>query len=43
MFDDPIFRVLGLALLPAAGNFGGGLLAEWLRPSQRWINRSLGK
>ena len=36
-----ILMVLGLALLPAAGNFGGGLLAEWLRPSQKNVNRAL--
>jgi ZIP family zinc transporter len=33
--------VLGLAMLPAAGSFGGGLLAEWLRPSQAFLNRAL--
>ncbi len=33
--------VIGLALLPALGNFGGGLLAEWLRPSQKTLNRAL--
>ena len=36
-----LLTVLGLALLPAAGNFGGGLLAEWLRPSQSTLNRAL--
>ena len=36
-----ILMVLGLALLPALGNFGGGLLAEWLRPSQKTLNRAL--
>lgn len=25
-----ILLVLGLVLLPAMGNFGGGLLAEWI-------------
>jgi ZIP family zinc transporter len=39
--DDGILMVLGLALLPALGNFGGGVLAEWLRPSEKTINRSL--
>ena len=33
--------VLGLALLPAAGNFAGGLLAEWRRPSRALVNRAL--
>ena len=33
--------VLGLALLPAVGNFGGGLLAEWRQPSQKTLNRAL--
>ena len=36
-----ILKVLGLAFLPALGNFGGGLLAEWLRPSQKTLNRAL--
>ena len=36
-----ILLVLGLALLPALGNFGGGLLAEWLRPSPIALNRAL--
>ncbi len=39
--DGGILMVLGLALLPGLGNFGGGLLAEWLRPSEMTINRSL--
>ena len=39
--SDGILMVLGLALLPAAGNFGGGVLAEWLRPSQKTLNRTL--
>ena len=38
---DGVLMVLGLALLPALGNFGGGLLAEWLRPSQKTLNRAL--
>jgi ZIP family zinc transporter len=33
--------VLGLSLLPALANFTGGLLAEWLRPSPRTLNRAL--
>lgn len=36
-----IFSVLGLALLPALGNFGGGLLSEWLNPSKKILNRTL--
>ena len=36
-----LLSILALALLPAAGNFGGGLLAEWLRPSQSAVNRAL--
>lgn len=34
----PIF---GLALLPALGNFSGGVLAEFLRTSRRNLNRAL--
>ena len=33
--------VLGLAFLPTLGNFGGGVLAEWLHPSQKILNRAL--
>ena len=33
--------VLGLALLPALGNFSGGLLAEYLPTSKRNLNRAL--
>jgi zinc transporter, ZIP family len=33
--------VLGLALLPALGNFSGGLFAEYLRTSKRNLNRAL--
>lgn len=33
--------VLGLALLPALGNFAGGLLAEFLQTSKRNLNRAL--
>lgn len=36
-----ILTVLGLALLPALGNFVGGLLAEWRQPSQKTVNRAL--
>lgn len=36
-----ILGVLGLAFLPALGNFGGGVLAEWLHPSQKMLNRAL--
>lgn len=39
--SDGILQVLGLALLPAVGNFSGGLLAEWLRRSQAMLNRAL--
>ncbi|MEQ8636364.1 MULTISPECIES: ZIP family metal transporter [Gimesia] len=34
-------KVLGLALLSALGNFGGGVIAEWLHPSQKTLNRAL--
>ena len=33
--------VLGLSSLPALGNFIGGLLSEWLNPSQNFVNRAL--
>lgn len=33
--------VVGLALLPALGNFGGGVLAEWLPPSRTVLNYAL--
>ena len=36
-----ILMVLGLAFLPALGNFAGGLLAEWRQPSQKNLNRAL--
>ena len=39
--DGGLLAVLGLALFPALGNFAGGLLAEWLRPSQTTLNRAL--
>jgi len=38
---SPLLLVIGLALLPAFGNFAGGLLAEWLNPPPRAINRAL--
>lgn len=36
-----LLTVIGLALLPALGNFAGGLLAEFRRPSKRSLNRAL--
>ena len=39
--DRSILVTLGLALLPAAGNSAGGLLAEWLHPSRHIVNRAL--
>ncbi len=39
--DGGILSVLGLALLPAAGNFAGGLVAEWCPPSKKMLNRAL--
>lgn len=39
--DREILAVLGLAFLPALGNFGGGLLAEWLGPSRDIVNHAL--
>ena len=39
--DQDILTVLGLALLPAAGNFAGGLASEFLRPSGAMVNRAL--
>lgn len=33
--------VLALALLPAAGNFAGGLLAELVAARERWLSRAL--
>ena len=38
---DNIWLVLGLALLPALGNFGGGLAAEASRTSGRRLNYAL--
>lgn len=39
--NGELWSILGLALLPAAGNFGGGLIAEWLPPSATTLNRAL--
>ena len=39
--DPGILAVLALALLPAAGNFTGGLASEFLRPSPAMLNRAL--
>ncbi|MEZ4409333.1 MAG: hypothetical protein R3A52_23115 [Polyangiales bacterium] len=36
-----IWTVLLLATLPGAGNFAGGMLAEFTRPSARALNRAL--
>lgn len=36
-----LLTVIGLALLPALGNFAGGMLAELRRPSKRNVNRAL--
>ncbi|MCB2202496.1 peptidoglycan-binding protein [bacterium] len=36
-----VLNVLLLALLPAAGNFLGGVLSEWLKPSHNVVNRAL--
>ena len=36
-----LLKVIGLAILPALGNFSGGMLAEWLHPSQKTLNRAL--
>ena len=41
LIDNQILTVLGLAALPALGNFGGGLLAEWLTPSEKILNYAL--
>jgi ZIP family zinc transporter len=38
---NSIWQVLGLALLPALGNFAGGLLAERFPVSKRQLNRAL--
>ena len=39
--NDGLVIVIALALLPALGNLGGGLLAEWLGPLDRLLNYSL--
>jgi ZIP family zinc transporter len=36
-----VLRVLALALLPAAGNFAGGVLAELIPTSRRTLSRAL--
>lgn len=36
-----LFFVMAVASLPAAGNFIGGLLSEWLNPSKHFVNRAL--
>ena len=36
-----LWVVLLLALLPGAGNFAGGLVAEFMTPSSRWLNWAL--
>lgn len=39
--NNEFLTVLGLALLPALGNFGGGVFAEFLRPSKTTLNHTL--
>lgn len=39
--NNEFLTVLGLAMLPALGNFGGGVFAEWLRPSKRILSHAL--
>lgn len=39
--SEQLLLVVVLALLPALGNFSGGLLAEWLPVSKRMINYAL--
>lgn len=39
--NGDLLMVIGLAFLPALGNFGGGLLAEWLCPSKALLNYAL--
>lgn len=39
--ENGLLTVIMLAALPALGNFGGGLLAEWLQPSGKTLNRAL--
>lgn len=38
---DELLPILGLALLPAAGNFAGGVLAEVWKPSARVLSAAL--
>ena len=39
--NESVLAVLLLALLPAAGNFSGGLMSEFLRPSAKTLNAAL--
>lgn len=39
--SSEFLTVIALALLPALGNFGGGVIAEWLHPSKALLNRAL--
>ncbi|MCB2141473.1 peptidoglycan-binding protein [bacterium] len=36
-----LLTVMALACLPALGNFGGGLLAEFLKPTKKMLNMAL--
>lgn len=36
-----IWYVLGLAMLPAFGNVGGGMLAEFTGVPKQWLSRAL--
>lgn len=38
---ESYWMVLGLAILPALGNFGGGLLAEFFETNKRRLNKAL--
>lgn len=38
---NDFLTVIGLALLPALGNFAGGIIAEAFQPSRRNLNRAL--
>lgn len=39
--EHSLLMVVSLALLPALGNFGGGLIAEYFRPSSQTLNLGL--
>lgn len=39
--NGEILTMLGLASIPALGNISGGLVAEWLPPSEKTLNRGL--